>query len=81
MINLEDIQYNSEGLIATKHYEVVIAWSEELKAVCYHAQNKRTGVLEIPFRLLTDSKVVLEDLESYYEEANPDTVVTLKGLH
>ena len=82
MIDLEDIKYNSDGLMETQHYKIVIAWSEDLKTVCYHAQNKQTGVLEIPFRTSSDSKAVLSDLEGYHEETQEaDSVVSLKGVH
>lgn len=83
MINLDDIEYSSSGLSESKHYQIVIAYSDDLKGVVYHAQNKQTGVLEVPFRILSDSIYVLEDLEDKHLESKPEggNVVSLKEIH
>ena len=55
----------------SKHYEIVVSYSEEHKRDVYWARNKSTGVLEIPFVIIADASIILSDLEDYYKDANP----------
>ncbi len=65
------------------HYKIVIAHSEDFGGVVYHAQNKSTGVLEVPFRILSDASIVLSDLEQHHSDSfdNLDNVTELKEVH